>query len=140
LHRKYIGPDRYISRDKPLIDTANQLRYREMAELSNLGWVEWQANEFAMSMILPRDLLIAIVIKIQIKLGIARDLGTMRLDDQACNKADCHRIVFMLATELKLNPVMIWRRLRFLDILQDHRKNRTIATFNELDSLFQVAE
>lgn len=64
----------------------------------------------------------------------------MRLDDQACNKADCHKIVFMLATELKLNPVMIWRRLRFLDILQDHRKNRTIATFNELDSLFQVAE
>jgi len=48
LHRKMIGEGKYISQKKPIVDTALQLRYRETAELSDLGWVEWQANEFSM--------------------------------------------------------------------------------------------
>lgn len=40
LHRALIGDGKYVSRDKPIVDTARQLRYRETAELSDLGWVE----------------------------------------------------------------------------------------------------
>ena len=138
LHRKMIGDGKQISREKPIIDTARQLRYRETAELSDLGWVEWQANEFAMCLILPRRYLQYLVVKAQIELGINRNIGTMYLDDQVCNMQNCGRIISRISGLMAINDALLWRRLRFLGILEDHQKRRAKPIFEMLDALFET--
>jgi hypothetical protein len=133
-----IGDGKYISREKPIVDTAQQLRYRETAELSDLGWVEWQANEFSMCLILPRRFLQNLVIKSQLELRIYRNLGTMYLDDQTCNKCDCKKIVTRIKELYKVRDALLWRRLRFLGILEDHQKQRSRPMFESLDALFEI--
>ncbi len=140
LHRKLIGNGKYISNDKPLIDTARQLRYRETASMSDLGWVEWQANEFAMCLILPRRYLQSLVYMTQTSLGITRNLGTMYLDEQLCNKNDCYRIVHAISQLSGAKPTLIWRRLRFLGILEDHQMQRTRPIIEGFDVLFEAEQ
>ena len=138
LHRKLIGDGKYISLEKPIVDTAKQLRYREAAELSDLGWVEWQANEFSMCLILPRRYLQILVCLVQKSLGINKNLGTMYLDDQPCNKWDCQQIVGEVAAMSGAKKPLLWRRLRFLGILEDHQKKRSRPVFEALDALFEI--
>jgi len=138
LHRKMIGKGKYISREKPMVDTAKQLRYRETADFSDLGWVEWQANEFSMCLILPRRYLQMLVYVVQMDLGIKRSLGTMYLDDQPCNKLDCQRIVKRIVEKSGAKKSLLWRRLRFLGILEDHQKKRARPIFETLDALFEI--
>jgi len=138
LHRGMIGKGKYISRDKVIPDTAKQLRYRETAELSDLGWVEWQANEFSMCLILPRRYLQMLVCEVQIDLDIKRNLGTMYLDDQPCNRLDCGRIVEKVAEKSSTKKSLLWRRLRFLGILEDHQRKRAQSVFESLNALFET--
>lgn len=138
LHRNMIGDGKYISREKPIVDTARQLRYRETAELSDLGWVEWQANEFSMCLILPRRFLQILVVSVQMELRINKNLGTMYLDDQPCNKYDCKRIVARIKELSGAKDVLLWRRLRFLGILEDHQKQRARPVYESLDALFET--
>lgn len=140
LHRKMIGNGKYISSKKPIVDTAKQLRYRENAELSDLGWVEWQANEFSMCLILPRRYLQTLVFAVQMEFGIKRNLGTLYLDDQPCNKRDCHRIVEGIVGMSGAKEDLLWRRLRFLGILEDHQKMRSRPIFETLDALFETGD
>ncbi len=140
LHRKMIGEGKFISNKKPVIDTAKQLRYRETVELTDLGWVEWQANEFSMCLILPRRYLQMLVCAVQMKFGIRRKLGTMYLDDQRCNKSDCYRIVEAIAELSGTKETLLWRRLRFLGILEDHQKKRSQHIFDTLDALFETGD
>lgn len=140
LHRKMIGEGKYISREKPIVDTSRQLRYRETADLSDLGWVEWQANEFALCLILPRRFLQVLVIAVQKEIGIQKNIGTMYLDDQPCNKQDCQRIVTRISELSRAKDTLLWRRLRFLGILEDHQKNRARPMFEVLDALFETGE
>lgn len=138
LHRKMIGTGKFISREKPIVDTAKQLRYRETAELSDLQWVEWQANEFSMCLILPRRYLQGLVCSVQMELRINRNLGTMYLDDQPSNKRDCHKIVGELSERSGAKKALLWRRLRFLGIIEDHQKKRSRPVFEALDALFDT--
>lgn len=138
FHRKMIGDGKYISREKPMVDTARQLRYRETAELSDHGWVEWQANEFSMCLILPRRFLQILVTSVQTEIGIKKNLGMMYLDDQPCNKRDCKRIVGRIAELSGAKDTLVWRRLRFLGILEDHQKQRARPVFETLDALFET--
>ena len=137
LHRTMIGKGKYISRNKPMVDTARQLRYRETAELSDLGWVEWQANEFSMCLILPRRYLQMLVCEVQTALGITRNRGTIYLDDQPCNRQDCQRIVKTIVERSSAKEPLLWRRLRFLGILEDHQRRRARPVFESLDALFE---
>ena len=138
LHRRMIGKGKYISRKKPLVDTTRLLKYRETAELSDLGWVEWQANEFSMCLILPRRYLQMLVCAVQMDLGIRRNLGTMYLDDQQCNKQDCQIIVGKIVERSSAKQSLLWRRLRFLGILEDHQRKSDRPVFESLDALFEI--
>lgn len=137
LHRNLIGGGRMISVDKPVPDTAKQLRYREAAQWSDLEWVEWQANEFAMGLILPRRFLQSLVFEAQHELGIRHNLGTLYLDDQPCNKLDSHRVVQAIALRSGFKMPLLWRRLRHLRILEDHQQRRVRPIVNSLDTLFE---
>jgi hypothetical protein len=121
LHRKMIGYGRYIPNEKQRADTDNSLRYGKMSEFSDLDWVEWQATEFAMCLILPREYIKKLVIKYQKKMGLIKNIGQMYLDDQPCNHSNCMKIVNDISEQSSIDTNLIWRRLRFLDILDDKR-------------------
>jgi hypothetical protein len=140
LHRGLIGKGKYISREKGIVDTARRLRYRETAELSDLGWLEWQANEFSMCLILPRRYLQMLVCAVQLDLDIKRNLGTIYLDDQPCNRRDCRRIVGKIVERSSVKAPLLWRRLRFLHILEDHQRKRARPVFESLDALFETGD
>jgi hypothetical protein len=49
-----------ISREQPhCVDTKTELRFIRSARWSDLNWVEWQANQFASAILLPRPICIS---------------------------------------------------------------------------------
>ncbi len=104
------------------MDTAQQLIYRERAESSDLGWVEWQANEFAMAMVLPRIYLEKLVAARQDELGIKRNIGTIFINSHHESIRHCENIVAHIACLFKVNNDLIMKRLKYLGILNDCRK------------------
>ena len=53
LHRS-LNPT-LISKETPqFVDTREQLRFIRTAKRSELQWIEWQANQFASALLLPR--------------------------------------------------------------------------------------
>jgi Zn-dependent peptidase ImmA (M78 family) len=136
LHRKKIGIGKYINREQLPADSASRLRYRDMATLSDLGWAEWQANEFALALIMPVYSLQQHVRKIQQDLGINRNLGIIYLDHQACNRVDCGLILGHLLHKYQVSHTLLRRRLRHLNILHDRRPTRRNNALKALGSLF----
>lgn len=134
LHRKLIGKGKFISREQIPRDSAHQLKYREMETLSDLGWVEWQANEFALALTLPIMALSKKIRQQQENLGISRNKGVIYLDDQPKNSINARRIVSSLARDFQIPRVFCWKRLRHLDLLQDKRKIKT--THGIIDTSF----
>lgn len=140
LHRRMIGPGRYIDRTQLPADSAAQMKYREMATLSDLGWAEWQANEFALALIMPLSAAINSVFNVQRELGIVRNLGIIYLDHQPQNRVDCGLILSRLRQEYQVPMVMLRRRLRYLGILKDWRPDRRKSQLRQLGSLFSADE
>ena len=64
LHRK-LNP-RFISRDAPeFVDTKTELGFIRTARKSELEWIEWQANQFAASLLLPRAIVMRTIVSVQ---------------------------------------------------------------------------
>lgn len=123
LHRKLIGKGKYIDKEKIPADTSEELKYGDKATLSDLGWVEWQANEFAANLILPFQYLIMKVAEQQQVLGLKKKLGILFLDGQPQNQLDCNTVVSKLSEKFCINRDFLWARLKALEILQDRRKD-----------------
>lgn len=136
LHRKLIGKGLYINREQMPSDGASELKYREMATLSDLGWVEWQANEFALALLLPTVTLFQKIQKIQQGLGINRNFGIIYFDDQPINQADASQIIVALEREFDVPKALLWRRLRHLNLLQDRRTKRIKMAYDSIGALF----
>lgn len=124
LHRKMIGHGKYIDRQDVPADTYEQLKYRDKARLSDLGWVEWQANEFAACLILPHMYLVKEISEMQISKGIVRNLGVLYFDDQAQNQIECTIIIAELAIKYSVTADLLRKRLRSFGIFQDMRKKK----------------
>lgn len=80
-------------------------------------WIEWQANQFAASVILPRKSLIYKLIDYQESQGI-RNKGTMYYDHQPVNIADFHETINYLSQYFKVTKTNVIFRLKALEILK----------------------
>jgi hypothetical protein len=138
LHRKMMGAGMAISTHASPADTATRLRYKEMAELSDLDWIEWQANEFAVSLMLPQRFLLWKVVHAQQKLGIVRNLGTIRLDGQPGSMLDMKKIIAAIGLETRIPTGLLLRRLRYLGIIDDQRQSWQQSSVRELTYLFHT--
>lgn len=136
LHRKLIGPGKYIDRNSVPADTFQELKYRDKASLSDLGWVEWQANEFAAALVLPFPFLLLEVCNKQKERGILNNIGVLYYDDQPGNQVECTLIIRELALLHGITEDLLWSRLRSLNILQDHRKKKVAVAYECLEGLF----
>lgn len=86
------------------------------------NWIEWQANQFAVSIILPKERLIVAIKNIQEYIGINKHFGAIYLDDQPVNKNDYFSIITHLSEYFKVSKTVVNFRLKSLGLINDQRK------------------
>lgn len=80
------------------------------------NWIEWQANCFASSLLMPELSFKAILISIQKDLGI-RNSGRVFLDEQECNKWDYGEIVKKIASHFNVSKISVEYRFNDLKLI-----------------------
>lgn len=85
------------------------------------NWVEWQANQFAASLIMPKKVIYFHFSEIQDKIGL-RPGSRLYVDEQKCNQDSFHHIVRGLATIFQTTKTSIIYRLDSLGLLNENYK------------------
>ncbi|MCP2027395.1 Zn-dependent peptidase ImmA (M78 family) [Flavobacterium sp. HSC-32F16] len=80
------------------------------------NWIEWQANCFAASLLMPQFSIQAILILTQNNLGISK-AGSIFLDDQECNRRDFIEIIERMAGHFNVSKQSIEYRLNDLGLI-----------------------
>lgn len=88
------------------------------------NWIEWQANQFASALLMPKDALKMRLILNQKLLGINR-VGQLFLDDQECNKFDYIKITSELSSFFNVSKAMLKYRMDDLNLIRYSEKNST---------------
>lgn len=86
------------------------------------NWIEWQANRFAASLLMPKQLFIAQLAYFQKKNGV-RNIGQIYLDDQHVNRQDFYNILTHLNSHFGTSKTSIVYRLEQLDLISYGRKS-----------------
>ena len=81
------------------------------------NWIEWQANCFASSLLMPELSFRAILILNQKDLGISK-AGKVFLDDQECNKSDYRELVKRLSSHFNVSKLSIEYRFNDLKLIE----------------------
>jgi Zn-dependent peptidase ImmA (M78 family) len=81
------------------------------------NWIEWQANCFASSLLMPELSFRAILILNQKELGISK-AGRIFLDDQECNKSDYKELIKRLSSHFNVSKLSIEYRLNDLKLIE----------------------
>ncbi len=120
LHRRI---DRSIMKEKEnqISDTSRQLILDQVQSNSPRDWLEYQANKFASSLLLPRFTVQQAVINKQSKMGVTRRIGTIFHDNQPDNMKDYHEIMNYLSGIYITSHAAIRLRLRELNILIENK-------------------
>jgi Zn-dependent peptidase ImmA (M78 family) len=79
--------------------------------------LEWQANRFAASILMPRATVQAVLAKVQDGLGIGRR-GRIWLDNQPHIQRDFYRVVSGIAGHYNVSQAVVQIRLRELNLIQ----------------------
>jgi Zn-dependent peptidase ImmA (M78 family) len=84
-------------------------------------WIEWQANSFASSFLMPRTTFRMALAKVQQSMGISRNLGMVFLDNQGVNLKDFYTLKEQLGNIFKVSKSVVEYRLESLGLLNDQR-------------------
>ncbi len=109
-------------------------------ELTNdKNWIEWQANQFAASLVIPKESLLYRLISYQTSIGITRNRGRIFLDDQPVNHKDYYRITTFLAYYFKVSRANIRYRLNNLGVVINASTTGKHWTnyYDELDNILE---
>ncbi len=117
LHRRITLEALGGGKELEISDTSRHLVLDQIQGDSPRSWLEWQANKFAASLLLPRFTVPRAVRNKQSEMGIARGLGTIFLDGQPANRDDYHSIMSHLELVYNVSRAAIRLRLRELNIL-----------------------
>ena len=80
------------------------------------NWIEWQANCFASSLLMPELSFKAILILNQKDLGISK-AGRIFLDEQECNKSDYRELIKRLSSHFNVSKISVEYRLNDLKLI-----------------------
>lgn len=130
LHRsvdvKKIGYE-----DQEIIDTEIDFVTGKKNLKTPRDWLEWQANYFSSSILMPRLSVMSIVIQKQKELGIKRNLGRIILEAKGYSLRDYKMIQNHLELVFSVNATNVECRLKDLRILID-RMNLNVQHISEL--------
>lgn len=112
-----IQPDLLVPNTEAIEDTRRQLTLERADSADPGSWIEWQANAFAASLLLPRLTVPLAVEDKQRAMGINRSLGRIYLDIQGGNRRDYRTIVDHLRYVYQTSRAVVKIRLRELNIV-----------------------
>ncbi|GAB4160008.1 MAG: ImmA/IrrE family metallo-endopeptidase [Winogradskyella sp.] len=108
--------------------------------LNDRNWIEWQANCFAASLLMPKETVIARLIKTQSDMGISKQ-GRIYLDTQRVNKDDFRNIVSELSLFFGVSKSSMEYRLENLGLIdyppiseEDNRGREFLKALSELSN------
>jgi len=119
LHRKLNPAVLAPSRTPEISDTNRHLLLDQIAGDNPRTWIEWQANKFASSLLLPRGTVPKAVQAKQLELGVTRNFGLIFLDSQPGHRRDYREVMAHLELVYQTSKAAIRLRLRELNILTD---------------------
>ncbi len=88
-------------------------------------WIEWQANYFAVSLILPKAQVLAHLWKCQDNLGIKR--GELFIDDQFQNINDFNKIIIRLSYLFNVSKTSILYRLNEMNLIINRSRLKSVS-------------
>jgi Zn-dependent peptidase ImmA (M78 family) len=89
------------------------------------AWLEWQANTFASTLLLPEEMFKFETLRIMSELGIRpRGKAPIYVDMQSCNITNLRTILQRLSNTFHVASICIKYRLTALEMLEDDRKNQ----------------
>lgn len=118
LHRKITLPKEGYEKFQ---DTEKDLVTGRKLLLSPRDWLEWQANQFASSFLMPRVTFLSAVIAVQKEIGITKNLGTVFVDNTNYSIRDFRRVIDGLANIFRTSKINTEFRMSDLGILVDTR-------------------
>lgn len=145
LHRPYMK-DLARKRRRPLpkdtedtIDSDEPVNYR-FSRRTELEWVEWQANQFAMMLLYPKQELFSKISEVQEALGVIRCRGGVYLDDNLYSMADASQVLSCLTAEHFVSRSLMWNHLKYTGLLVDVRKKSRPTKARDImsSSLFEL--
>jgi Zn-dependent peptidase ImmA (M78 family) len=81
-------------------------------------WLEWQANYYASTLLMPKDTFKAALILSQQKIGISR-VGKIFVDNQPANQADFYKLITMLSEFFKVSRTAVDIILKKMGLVED---------------------
>lgn len=84
--------------------------------INDKHWLEWQANQFAASLIMPHNKLLLKLIQWQISQGISKR-GHVWLDEQPCNILDFKKMITILAYKFDVSRTILEYRMADLGLI-----------------------
>tara|TARA_R110001592_G_C13170896_1_gene749825 strand:+ start:1783 stop:2544 length:762 start_codon:yes stop_codon:yes gene_type:complete len=139
MHRNVL-PSALNAESDPLIkDIDRDLVFNQLESDNPRSLIEWQANKFASSILLPRKIFPKAVIFVQKELGVSRNIGKVYLN--ARNDPDYKNLVDALSLIYRVSSSVLRIRMQELNILVDKtsffRQESAVKTANEaLTDLF----
>lgn len=112
----------------------------EFAEGDNRYWIEWQANQFAANILLPKKTLVMALVKFQHANGITHNVGKVYLDHSRCNIAAHAQTRAHLASIFRVAKVTVDYRMSSLGLLIGKpEKSTKVIAYEALDGLARQA-
>lgn len=105
--------------DAEISDTNRDLILDQIQGDNPRTWIEWQANKWASSVLLPRSTVPSAVRSKQQELGVTRNLGTLYLDRQRGNVEDFMTVLRYMERIYQVSRSAIRIRLRELNLLHE---------------------
>ncbi len=107
--------------DQEMVDTKIDLVTGKKKLITARDRLEWQANYFSSSILMPRSSVMSVVLEKQKELSIKRNLGRIILEAKEYSVRDYKRIQQHLALVFSVNATNVEYRLKDLRILIDRR-------------------
>ncbi|SMO71802.1 protein of unknown function [Chryseobacterium rhizoplanae] len=93
--------------------------FSQQYELKNdKNWIEWQANCFASSILMPHTSILARLIQVQRTIGVNRNQGSIYVDHQEQNRKDFHTYISYLSNHFGTSKQSVEYRLKSLGIIK----------------------
>lgn len=127
LGHHFLGHSRYMNGE---YCDASDFETNEGTEkwLEDIRRMEWQANDFAACLLLPRDALVADFLSLAQMHGLKdHGFGILFLDNQPCNKANYYLVMNPLRSMYKVSRTALNIRLQGLGLLNDARGKDALA-------------
>ncbi len=88
---------------------------------TDIDWMEWQANQYASSLLMPMQIFRTALIIIQEELGLSKR-GTIFIDEQQDNQITFFKILSSLSLKFGVSKTAVQIRLNTLKLINDKRK------------------